>query len=46
MAKETIRNLSIPYDKLWKSIVTEHFEDFLAMFLPDLHQETDYNVPF
>ena len=40
------KKLLIPYDKLWKSIVTEHFEDFLAMFLPDLHQQTDYNVPF
>ena len=46
MAKQTNRNLSIPYDKLWKSIVTEHFEDFLEMFLPDLHEKTDYNVPF
>ena len=40
------KNLLIPYDKLWKSIVTEHFEDFLEMFLPELHQEVDYNVPF
>jgi hypothetical protein len=46
MAKQTNRNLLIPYDKLWKSIVTEHFEDFLAMFLPELHQEVDYNIPF
>ena len=45
MAKQTNRNLPIPYDKLWKSIVTEHFEDFLEMFLPELHQQTDYNVP-
>ncbi len=36
----------IPFDKLWKSIVTEHFEDFLEMFLPELHQEVDYTVPF
>lgn len=46
MTKQTNRNLSIPYDKLWKSIVTEHFEDFLEMFLHDLHQEVDYNIPF
>ena len=46
MTKQTNRNLPIPYDKLWKSIVTEHFEDFLEMFLPDLHEKTDYNVPF
>ncbi len=29
-----------------ESIVTEHFEDFLEMFLPDLHVETDYSEPF
>jgi hypothetical protein len=46
MANQTNRNLPIPYDKLWKSIVTEHFEDFLEMFLPELHCQTDYNVPF
>ena len=36
----------IPFDKLWKSIVTDHFEDFLEMFMPELHQEVDYTVPF
>jgi hypothetical protein len=36
----------IPFDKLWKSIVTDHFEDFLEMFMPELHQEVDYAVPF
>jgi Putative transposase, YhgA-like len=36
----------IPFDKLWKSMVTDHFEDFLEMFMPELHQEVDYSVPF
>jgi Putative transposase, YhgA-like len=36
----------IPFDKLWKSMVTDHFEDFLEMFMPELHQEVDYTVPF
>ena len=36
----------IPYDKLWKSIISEHFEDFLAMFLPELHKEVDFSIPF
>jgi hypothetical protein len=36
----------IPFDKLWKSMVTDHFEDFLEMFMPELHQEVDYAVPF
>jgi hypothetical protein len=45
MTKQNYPNLPIPYDKLWKSIVTEHFEDFLEMFLPDLYKEADYNTP-
>jgi hypothetical protein len=36
----------IPFDKLWKSMVTDHFEDFLEMFMPELHQEVDFTVPF
>jgi hypothetical protein len=27
-------------------MVTDHFEDFLEMFMPELHQEVDYTVPF
>jgi hypothetical protein len=46
MNRNTPKKLHIPFDKLWKSIVTDYFEDFLAMFLPDLHEQVDYAVPF
>ncbi|HNI43132.1 MAG TPA: Rpn family recombination-promoting nuclease/putative transposase [Chitinophagales bacterium] len=39
-------SLRIPFDKLWKSITTEHFTDFLAMFLPDLYEQIDFAVKF
>lgn len=39
-------SLRIPFDKLWKSITTEHFTDFLAMFLPDLYEQIYFAVKF
>ncbi|MBL7785788.1 MAG: hypothetical protein JNM36_07770, partial [Chitinophagales bacterium] len=46
MPKKNNNPLRIPYDKLWKSITSDYFEDFLAMFLPDLYAATNLNIPF
>jgi hypothetical protein len=36
----------IPFDKLWKGIVTDHFQDFLEMFMPKLYKKVDFSVEF
>jgi hypothetical protein len=40
------KKAAIPYDRLWKSIVSDHFPDFLEMFLPKLYRKVDFNKPF
>ena len=41
-----MKKLKIPYDKLWKIAVTENAPDFIAMFMPELQEQIDYNVEF
>ena len=33
------------YDRLWKEIVTELFEEFLLFFAPDLFEKVDFSKP-
>lgn len=37
--------MRIPYDKLWKAMVTAYFHDFLEMFLPELFEQTNLDIP-
>ena len=37
--------MRIPYDKLWKAMVIEYFEEFVAIFFPDLNARMDWNIP-
>ena len=41
-----LKKLKIPYDKLWKIMVAENAQDFIAMFMPALHKQIDYRVEF
>ncbi len=38
-------NKRIPFDRTWKGMVTDYFNDFVEMFLSDLFQQMDLNVP-
>jgi hypothetical protein len=46
MTSNRPQKTAIPYDRLWKGITTDHFKDFLAMFLPKLYRKVDFNKPF
>jgi hypothetical protein len=46
MTTKTPRKPAVPYDRLWKGITTDHFKDFLAMFLPKLYRKVDFSRPF
>ena len=38
-------NKRIPFDRTWKGMVTDYLNDFVEMFLSDLFQQMDLNVP-
>jgi hypothetical protein len=46
MSVKQPRKPAVPYDRLWKGITTDHFKDFLAMFLPKLYRKVDFSKPF
>lgn len=33
------------YDESWKEALDEYFDDFLAFFFPEIHQQVDWQVP-
>ena len=32
-------------DGAWKAIILLYFEEFVAFFLPSLHEQIDYSIP-
>jgi hypothetical protein len=45
-SSESDKPLIIDFDGIWKTIIADFFQDFMAFFLPAIHAQIDYTVPF